>query len=132
MYCISYESLYKATWADHLLGHCHLWTKLVMYLYSFIYAWLCTSGVWPLELWLQHVSLSDWNVYMLCFISYRTVCKALSLVWSNFRRNSVRFVSKFLSSNGSSQWSLGTLQVVSEQDSTTLGCDLSHAFHIAV
>jgi len=24
MYCISFESLCKAAWADHLLGHCHL------------------------------------------------------------------------------------------------------------
>jgi len=29
-------------------------------------------------------------------------------------------------------WGLGPLQVVSEQGSATLGCDLSHAFYIAV
>jgi len=80
MYYISFESLYKAMWADHLLGRCHLYTKLVKYLYPFCYAWLFAPGEWPVEL--CTLAYGRWVVEMyICWVLSLSglFCKALSL-----------------------------------------------------
>ena len=73
-------------------------------------------------------------VYMCSlFVSIGLICKACSLGLVHFTGEtlSVSF-QKCCSTDGSNPMGLGASQVVSEQGSTTLGCDLSHAFHIAI
>ena len=113
MYCVSFESLYMAMWADHLLGRCLLQTKLVKFLYSFdvclvvyfgrVTCWAVCSGVWP---------LSVWNVYKLSFISYRSILQGYKPGFSPvFRGNSIRLFWKFVVLMVMTLWGLGTLQL---------------------
>ena len=46
----------------------------------------------------------------------------------SFKGNSVCFAPEIFSTNASSSMGLRSLQVLSEQGSATIGCNLSHAF----
>jgi len=72
-------------------------------------------------------------LYVLCFVSPGLIYKAYThdLVHFAGKTLSVSF-QKFIVLMGLTLWGLRALQVVLEQGSATLGCDLSHAFHIAV
>jgi len=84
----------------------------------------------PLSCVLRRVAIESF-IYMLCFVSTGIICKACSMGLVHFTGEtmSVSF-QKFCSTNGPVPVRVGAWY--QSTGSATLGCDLSHAFHIEV
>jgi len=96
-YYTSFELLCKAVWAGHLLGLV-IWKLNLQFVHnSFMYAWLCTSSVWSIEIWTPTCGHWAVGLYIMFYYILGTDFVRLS-AWgmSSFKGNSIRFALGFL------------------------------------